>query len=168
LQDRQNLNENTGITRRDEMTKTTKELNRILDEIQAKNRALQAEKNESRVPEVGIVYLIGEDLFMDGVPAKDAEDYGEFKIYDRDHFSWFENELAYIHSISSIVKGKEYENFPRGRVSYSKLEDMYYILLDRCIIKNKDDIKEIIKMFHIPYNKYVIKKDNHYVCPKCS
>jgi hypothetical protein len=110
------------------MTKTTKELNRILDEIQAKNRALQAEKNESRVPEVGIVYLIGEDLFMDGVPAKDAEDYGEFKIYDRDHFSWFENELAYIHSISSIVKGKEYEDFPRGRVSYSKLEDMYYIL----------------------------------------
>jgi hypothetical protein len=35
------------------MTDTTKKLNKILNEIQAKNKALQAKKNESRVLEEG-------------------------------------------------------------------------------------------------------------------
>lgn len=42
-------------------------------------------KSGSSEPQVGIVYLVGDDLYIDSTPVATAGDYGDFTIHERSH-----------------------------------------------------------------------------------
>jgi len=59
----------------------------------------------------------------------------------------------------------DYINIPRGRVVWDCEEDKAIIYIDICIKKVDIAVKEIVKAFGL--KDYMIKHDEHYVCPNC-
>lgn len=58
----------------------------------------------------------------------------------------------------------DYINYPRGRVVWDTKQNLAIIYIDICI--EKDSVIEKIKeLFNL--DNYVLKHDEHYVCPKC-
>ena len=59
----------------------------------------------------------------------------------------------------------DYINIPRGRVVWDCEEDKAIIYIDICIEKVDVAVMEIAKAFGL--TDYMIKHDEHYVCPNC-
>jgi hypothetical protein len=138
----------------------------LLDMIEHKNKEKNRIKNEARTPEVGIIYFINGELYIDGTPVREAEHYGDFLIHSKDHYTYWEEELSSNNSpIRLLAKGKDYDYYPRGRVVYNTVEDRFSIYLDKCII---DNVKQIISLMHLPKAKSEILKDRHYQCSRCN
>ena len=95
--------------------------------------------------EVGIFWVIDENILGNSVLSINAEDYGDFKIYPLDHYTTWEK----LRQKDSDISLFAYDYFPRGRIAYNIKEDVYIIYIDKCLdsakIKN-----EFIKYFHIP------------------
>ena len=124
-------------------------------------------KIESDTPEVGPFFLIKTkskiNILNDTVPIKDAENYGDYSISGSDHYSyWHKLQKCY-----PKLKDYDYDYFPRGRVVYSKKDNMYYLYLDKCI-QDEDSIEAITNKLKIPMNSLVIKSDEHYQCHSCN
>ena len=60
----------------------------------------------------------------------------------------------------------EYDEFPRGRVIFSKRSQQFLLLADRCILKDKSNLAKIEKTMHLPKD-LVVDTDMHYRCTKC-
>ena len=60
----------------------------------------------------------------------------------------------------------EYDDFPRGRVTFNAKKQEFYPLLDECIRKDRAKLAEIMKRMHLPANT-IVDADLHYRCPKC-
>ena len=136
-----------------------KELIREINEREVRIKEL----NESGYPQVGIFYVIKSDLYSDTTPTREAEDFGDFKTHPIDHYKYW-NLLDRV-----IIKSdEEYDFYPRGRVVYNKVEDHYFLYIDKCLIKNKKIVNRIVREFHLPTDKYSLEDDYHYVCHTCS
>lgn len=59
----------------------------------------------------------------------------------------------------------DYINFPRGRVIWDNASNKAIIYIDICVEKTDGAIKQIAEMFDL--TDYMIKHDEHYVCPDC-
>lgn len=81
-------------------------------------------------------------------------------LYDTndDHWKLFDEQAAKFNT-------DEYIDVPRGRVIFDKPNDTSIIYLDTCYVHDERVIDKIINLFQV--EKYVIKTDNHYQCPKC-
>jgi hypothetical protein len=66
------------------------------------------------MPEVGIFWMSsdGRSFFKKSVSIRDAEDYGEFKIFDNPHFIEWDEAIR----DNPQWSGMEYDEVPRGRV----------------------------------------------------
>jgi hypothetical protein len=79
-------------------------------------------ENKSRtrkasIPILGIFWVDDNgNLYSEGVTLRDAEDYGNFKIYGGDHYS------SWSKAVSRFPQWRdmEYDEVPRGRVVYKK------------------------------------------------
>ena len=141
----------------------------LLDMIEQKNKEKNRIKNEARTPEVGIIYFINGELYIDGTPVREAEHYGEFLIHSKDHYTYWEEELSSSRSpIHLLAKNKDYDYYPRGRVVYNTVGDRIFVYLDRCIINDEESVKKILSMMHLPKTKSEISGDEHYQCAKCN
>lgn len=139
----------------------------LLDMIEKRNKDNNRIKNESRTTEVGIFWLINNELYFDGTPIREAESYGDFLVHTEDHFNYWEDHLSSKNSpIYLLAKNKDYDYYPRGRVVYSIKDDKYYVYVDKCI--KEDKIKEIVKLMHFPKDKVKILNDHHYQCSVCN
>jgi hypothetical protein len=154
----------------------------LLEEIKQRNLR-DKELREARVPRVGILYVIDPaiadpskrsdpELFMSDVSVREAESYADLKTYDRvDHYGYWNGTLRRMlvrGEDGQIYKNKDYDFFPRGRVVYDTKEDLYYLYLDRCLLKDQGMVSEIISAMYLPRVKVSVKTDPHYKCRACN
>jgi hypothetical protein len=120
------------------------------------------EKSEN-TPGVGIFFAVGPKLWIDATPLSQGGIYGEFKIHERGHEEYW----AQLVAAGSVPVGSEYDNYPRGRVAYNERTQKYSLLADRCIVRDKERVAEIIKRMHLPAELTKTATDQHYQCPEC-
>jgi len=110
-------------------------------------------------PQVGIFWIDDSGkMFAASVSLSDAEDYGEFRIYDKSHFEMWDSATR----ANPKWKGKEYEEVPRGRVIYKidLMKPKFIVYLPEQIEKFKN---KVVARFCLPIKlvRYDFK-DAHY------
>jgi hypothetical protein len=113
-------------------------------------------------PRVGIVYFVGDKLFIDSTPGAQAGTYGDCLFHERDHFQYW-SQLVSI----GDVPDAEYQEHPRGRVSYNEKTGKYTLLADRCILGRKRLVRKILSRLHLPVRGTETATDSHYRCFRC-
>jgi hypothetical protein len=117
-------------------------------------------KKESRV---GIFWVVGGRLVIDSTPLNEAEAYADFKIHSGDHISMWEK----FQQKGIAPRDMEYEDAPRGRVMYNAKTKRFSLLADRCILKDKKLVQEIMTALGLTKTTE-IRTDEHYRCFRCS
>jgi hypothetical protein len=132
------------------------------------NTSKQAQGRKLRrvagTPEVGIFWVLGKRILLDTTPLTEAETWAEFKTHPRDHITLW----GVYQSAGVVPEDQEYEEVPRGRVSYDAKAQHYLFLADRCILKNKSLVNRIMGKMNLPQGNTKINSDAHYRCSKCT
>lgn len=102
-------------------------------------------------------------LEIDSTALGKAEDYGAFKVYPGDHCSVWEK----LQRRGAVSADMEYEECPRGRVMYDTRAGRFSLLADKCILKNKGVIRDIISKMNLPSKNTDMGTDSHYRCFAC-
>ena len=111
---------------------------------------------------VGIFWLVGNRLIIDTTPLSEAGNYGEFRIYDGDHVTfWSEMEKR-----GEVPRGSDYDEHPRGRVNYNTRTKQFTLFLDRCILRQKSVVKRLMSLMNLP-DDTALSTDGHYRCFRC-
>lgn len=111
---------------------------------------------------MGIVYFVGDKLFIDSTPVAQAGTYGDCLFHDRDHSEYWAQLVK-----EGAVPRSEYERFPRGRVSYNEKTGNYTLLADACVLREKKLVKVILSRMHLHPEGTEIGSDSHYRCFQC-
>jgi hypothetical protein len=119
--------------------------------------------SKSHTPSVGIFFAFGTSLLSDTTPLRQASLYGEFRIHERSHESFWEQLI----SAGFVPPYSEYDEYPRGRVAFNKRTQQFSLLADRCILRDKKRVAEIMKRMHLPTERTIKGTDPHYECPRC-
>jgi len=114
-------------------------------------------------PQVGIFWLVDGKLVMDSTALSMAEDYGAFKVHLGDHCSVWEK----LQRGRAVPADVEYEECPRGRVMYDMKARRFQLLADKCILKDKGIVSEIIARMKVLRKNTDIGTDSHYRCSAC-
>jgi hypothetical protein len=113
-------------------------------------------------PRVGIFWLIGKRLIIDTTPLSEAGKYGDFKIYDGDHVSfWGEMEKR-----GEVPRDSDYEEHPRGRVNFNTTTKRFTLYADACILRRKNVIRKLMSAMHLS-DDTALSTDEHYRCFRC-
>jgi hypothetical protein len=96
-------------------------------------------------PRLGIIYLVGDKLLIDSTPVAQAGTYGDCLLHERDHCQYWAQLVR-----SGDVADAEYEEHPRGRVSYNEKTGKYTLLADRCILGRKRLVRKILSGMNLP------------------
>lgn len=119
---------------------------RMIQEIALRNAIAKFRRMTAAVPEVGIFWIDDAGvMYAESVSLRDAEDYGEFKIYEGNHFdSWDKAVRA-----NPKWKSKEYEEVPRGRVTYRRdpKKPEFVVYMPKQIMKHKG---KVVSRFGLP------------------
>ena len=118
----------------------------------------------AHLPRVGISYVIGVDLYIESIPMSESEDWDDFKTYPNGHMEYW-SVLTKRLNLSSCLS---YDFYPRGRVSYAKVQDKYMLYLDRCLIKNRQTIRLIKRELGLLKQWVELSTDEHYQCSICN
>lgn len=113
-------------------------------------------------PQVGIFWLVGKSLLLDTTPLSRAEKYGDFKIHSGNHISVWEK----FREAKNVPAEMEYEEAPRGRVTFDVKNHRFRLLADRCILRRKEIVAKIKTQMHLPKNTSE-STDSHYRCFSC-
>lgn len=114
------------------------------------------------MPRVGIFWEVTGKILIDSTPVEDAEDYGDCKTYGRSHHEYWDHLVR-----TKVVPHGDYEEHPRGRVVYNTKTRQYTIYADKCILRQKAAIKQIMREMHLPSKQTVTDTDYHYQCFRC-
>jgi len=113
-------------------------------------------------PKVGIVYLVGDKLWLDATPLTEAGHFGDFAIHERDHYQYWAQLVR-----GGAVPDAQYEEYPRGRVAYNTKTAKFLLLADRCILGRKSLVSKIFSRLHLPPKETETGTDSHYRCSRC-
>jgi hypothetical protein len=113
-------------------------------------------------PQIGIIYLVGGKLLIDSTPLTNAGRYGDSATHERGHIVYWD-ELVKV----GMVPNTEYEEFPRGRVSYNMTTRQFTLLADRCILRKKNIVRKILSRMNLPVRGTKVNTDSHYRCFRC-
>ena len=119
----------------------------------------ERENTKPTATKVGIIYLVDDKLFIDSTPVAQAGTYGDCLFHERDHYQYWAQLVS-----SGDVPDAEYEEHPRGRVSYNEKTGKYTLLADRCILGRKSLVSKILSGMSIPVGGTKIDTDSHYRC----
>jgi hypothetical protein len=115
-------------------------------------------------PQVGIFYVVGRKLLIDSTPLSQAVQYGDHLIHDVGH-------IRYWAQLTGTRTGggptDDYEEYPRGRVAYNAKSRKYTLLADRCILRKKAIVAEIMSRMNLPLGRVKVDTDPHYRCYRC-
>ena len=114
-------------------------------------------------PQVGIFWLSDGNLVIDSTLLEKAEDYGTFKVHPGDHCSVWEK----LRRGGTVPSDMEYEESPRGRVMYDTNTGRFGLLADRCILRNRGIVSEIISKMNLPRKTTDKETDSHYRGSAC-
>lgn len=113
-------------------------------------------------PQVGIVYFVGGKLFIDATPVAQAVNLGGYVIHGRDHCQYWKQLVK-----ESAAPSGEYDEFPRGRVSFDTKADKFTLLADACILRRKNLVRTILKRMHLAASDTETGTDRLYRCSVC-
>ena len=111
---------------------------------------------------VGIFWLIGKHIVIDTAPLSEAGNYGDFKIYEGDHVTLWDE----LGRRGEVPRDSDYEEHPRGRANYNTRTKQFTIYVDRCILREKRVIKKLLRLMHLPEDT-ALSTDLHYRCFHC-
>src|SRR5581483_5578277 len=97
-------------------------------------------KEKSRMPRLGIVFLVRSRLFVASKLLDACEKSGEFTNYPGDHQPYW----TQLQKTGAVPMECEYEEFPRGRAVLNQLSGKYSLYLDRCILRNRKLVTRIL------------------------
>jgi hypothetical protein len=115
-------------------------------------------------PLVGIFYVIGVDIYIESTPMIEGEDWGDFKTYPNGHMEYW----VVLKKRLKLLSCLSYDFYPRGRVSYTKVQDKYMLYLDRCLVKNRQTIRLIKREMCLSNQRVELSTDEHYQCSICN
>jgi hypothetical protein len=113
-------------------------------------------------PQVGIFWLIDANLIIDASPLSEAEPYGDCLTHRNSHIDYWTGQQRR----GTVPSDVEYEEHPRGRVVYNAKEQKFFLLADRCILKDLAMVSKIKDEMHLPVNA-IVDTDLHYICAGC-
>ncbi len=111
---------------------------------------------------VGIIYLVGDKLFIDCTPLSGAGHYGDHLIHDRGHDEYW----SQLVKIGAVPRGG-YEEFPRGRVAYGDKSGKFVLLADVCILRENKVLDAILSRLHMPVQDTEAGTVSIYRCYHC-
>jgi len=113
---------------------------------------------------VGIFWLLKNGkLVFDLTPISEAEPYGDCLTHPRGHLRQWETLQAW----GFVPTETQYEELPRGRVTYQRQSAIFLVLADRCILASPAALKEIVATMHLPEGRTKFERDAHYRCSSC-
>jgi hypothetical protein len=130
---------------------------RQIEAAHARNLAVQRSRLAS-MPEVGIFWLIDNKLVADSIPWGQADVYGGFYGGKNDHAAFWTT----LQRLLPQWHGKEYTDFPRGRVLFDSIEEVFLVYSSRGIINSPDLKKMILAEFNLPLAATKFVADYHY------
>jgi hypothetical protein len=104
---------------------------------------------------------------MDATSLAEAEPYGDFLTHPSGHYEvwsrWQERRAApsAVQSIFQEIAGREYEDFPRGRIVYQIKTDRFILYADRRL-QQEHTIANIAEKFGLAPGTFVVRSDAHY------
>ena len=116
---------------------------------------------------VGPFYAIGGRLVFDVKPLSRADRQGDDVSSNLTHYEQWKPLFESFRKKNPDFNITDHEFCPRGRVIYNIKEDIYYLLIDRCIKKSKKMMTEIFSKMNLPKKKTKVTTDFHYKCAKC-
>jgi hypothetical protein len=121
-----------------------------------------SKRKPTRAPEVGIIYLVGEKLWIDTTLVARAMNFGDYAIHECDHQRYWEQ----------LVKRGDApdagdDRYPRGRVSYNGGSAKFTLLADRCILSEKSLVATIFLQMNLPSRGTETGTDSLYRCLRC-
>src|ERR1035441_3986093 len=123
---------------------------------------MTATHTQCETPMVGIFWMVGRRIIIDTKPLSEAGKYGEFKIYDGDHVTYWSE----LEKRGQVPQDSDYEEHPRGRVNYNTRTNQFTFLADRCILQEQNVVKKLMSVMHLP-NDTALLTDGHYRCFCC-
>jgi hypothetical protein len=115
-----------------------------------------------QAPEVGIIYLFGDRLWIDATPVARGMNFGDFVIHERDHQLYWKQFVE-----KGAVPSTEHDEFPRGRVTYNRKSGKFTLLADACILREKSFVSTILSRMHLPERGTKTSADDLYRCFRC-
>jgi len=113
-------------------------------------------------PHVGIFWLIDERLVIDTTALSAAGKYGDFKIHEGDHVTHW----AAMEKRGEVPRDTDYEELPRGRVTFNTRTQRFTLFADACILRKKDVVAKLMSAMHLP-DDTALSTDEHYRCFRC-
>ena len=113
-------------------------------------------------PEVGVFFLVGDHIYIDSTPITSACVYGECLTHEPGHPGFWER----LQEEGSVPKDDEYDEYPRGRITWNSRVGEAYLFVDRCIKTRPQAVEQIMDRMHLP-SATLVRLDSHYRCPNC-
>ena len=113
---------------------------------------------------VGIFFKVINMFLTDAVTVADGEPYGEAIQYGG-HYD-FHEQLIPVTSFEQRFKVRDYDFYPRGRVVFFHITNLFRIYIDPCLFQ--DDIQHLVELFELTDAQYETTKDEHYRCEHCN
>lgn len=116
-------------------------------------------------PEVGIFFIVGDELFRNSTPLSEAERSGDdTRIHPGNHRDFWEE----MRRENSLLSNVPYDFYPRGRVLFNEKEGRFWVYLDQTTRKDRGMIVNILSEFHLPQDKTKIRCDPQYMRLVCN
>jgi hypothetical protein len=125
--------------------------------VHARNLAVQRSRLAS-MPEVGIFWLIDNKLVADSIPWRQADGFGGFYSGKNDHAAFW----ATLQRLLPQWKGLEYTDYPRGRVLFDSMEEVFLVYSSRAIVNSPGVRATILAEFKLPLAATKFEADYHY------
>jgi len=121
-----------------------------------------SQPRREKEPHVGIFWLLHGKLVIDSTPLSEAEPYGDHLTHPAGHDTvWRKFQKSGI-----VPADVEYEEPPRGRVTYDTKTRRFTLLADKCILGNKRIVSKIMSALSLPKTTKT-GTDEHYKCSSC-
>lgn len=117
---------------------------------------------KAKVPRVGLFFVVDGKPIVDGLPWTEVPSLAGFRTSALGHPEFW----ARLQRGGVVPQGIPYEDCPRGRVNPFDATGRFTLLADRCIIKSKPLLSEIMAGFGLPKGTAVMR-DLHYRCAAC-
>jgi hypothetical protein len=138
------------------------DFHKILENMYAAGERIAAAKQAGK-PEVGPFWLLDNGrLLVEGLPITEAQEVMGYKVNPRDHGTIWKN----YQRVDVVPKEQNYNDLPRGRVTYVVRIEKYVITADRCILNDPSIMAKVKADMNLPPDT-LVEDDSHYVCDKC-
>ena len=117
-------------------------------------------------PRVGIFWLLRDRLIVDTSLLSEAEAGGDWLNHARGHYDYWTRQQRQ----KLVPHDVEFEEPPRGRCVFNVKTKRFTLYADRCILKRKSVVIQIMKAMCLPARQTDVTTDGHdghYRCARC-